>query len=193
MLARHPATARHLATKLARHYVSDQPPPETVAKLSRAYLDSGGHLPSVMETLIGMDAAWQPPLTKLKTPYEFALSALRLIDIEPTPRQTVVGLEALNYRAFNAPSPAGFPDTAEPWAAPDAIKKRIEWAHKLAQRLPARTDPMQLAEQAIGPVMGPVTRQTIARAASGKDGIALSGALPLRCPGPAGERRQQTP
>ncbi len=178
MLARHPATARRVAEKLSRHYIADQPPPETVARLSRAYLDSDGHLPTVMEALIDTDSAWRPPLTKLKTPYEFALSALRLTDIEPTPRQTVMGLEALNFRAFNAPSPEGYPDTAQSWAAPDAIKKRIEWAHKLAQRVPARTDPMHLAAQAIGPVMSPTTRQTIARAASGKDGVALLLASP---------------
>ena len=177
MLAGHPSTARHVATKLARHFIADQPPPDAVSAIAKAFQGSGGYLPTVMEAVLARNEAWQP-LTKFKTPYEFALSALRLTDVEPTPMQAIVGLEALNFRAFNASSPAGFDDTADVWASPDAVMKRIEWAHKLAQRLPAGTDPVRLAEAGLGELMGQTTRQTIERAASGADGIALALASP---------------
>jgi uncharacterized protein (DUF1800 family) len=177
MLARHPATARHIATKLARHYIADDPPQRAIERLRVSFLETGGHLPSVMQSLLALDEAWVP-LAKLKNPYEFALSAVRLTGIEPTPRQVVAGLEALNFRAFNAPSPAGFADTAEAWASPDALMKRIEWAQRVAQRLPGRNEPLALAERGIGPVMSKGTEQTVARAASAKDGVALLLASP---------------
>jgi uncharacterized protein (DUF1800 family) len=177
MLARHPATARHIATKLARHYIADDPPELAIERLRVSFLETGGHLPSVMQTLLELDAAWAP-LAKLKNPYEFALSAVRLTDIEPSSKQVIAGLEALNFRAFNAPSPAGYADSAEAWASPDALMKRIEWAQRLAQRLPARSDPLALAGRGIGPVMSQSTEQTIARAASAKDGVALLLASP---------------
>jgi uncharacterized protein (DUF1800 family) len=177
MLARHPATAQHVATKLARHYIADDPPAQAIERLRDVFLESRGHLPTVMEALIGLDAAWSP-LSKLKNPYEFALSAVRLTDIMPTSRQVVAGLEALNFRAFNAASPQGYPDVATAWVSPDAVMKRIEWAHGIAQRAPAGTDPMQLAALGIGPVMSETTRLTIERAASGQDGLALLLASP---------------
>jgi uncharacterized protein (DUF1800 family) len=177
MLAQHPATARHIATKLARHYIADAPPAASVERLTAVFLDSGGHLPSVMEAVLREEAAWAP-FAKLKNPYEFALSAVRLTDVVPTAEQVVGGLEALNYRAFNAPSPQGWPDVAEAWAAPDALMKRIEWGHRLARHVPARTDPLRLAAQALGPILGATTRQTIERAASVQDGVALLLASP---------------
>ncbi len=177
MLARHPATAHHLAVKLVRHYVADAPPDSAVKRLRDAFLDSGGYLPKVMETLLDLDRAWVP-FAKLKNPYELALSAVRLTGLKPDPAQVVSALEALDYRAFNASSPAGFPDTAEAWASPDAVLKRIEWSYRFARHLPADTDPIRLAEKAVGPLIGPSTRHAIARAPSRAEGAALLLASP---------------
>ncbi len=178
MLARHSATARHIATKLARHFIDDNPPPSAIAQLEKSFLDSDGHLPTIMRTLVNLNDAWTQPLTKFKTPYEYMLSALRLTAIEPNPMQVVAGLEALNFRAFNASSPAGYDDLAASWASSDAILKRIEWGHRLAQRLPASTSPLALAEAAIGDYLSPTTKQAIERAPSGVDGIGLLLASP---------------
>ncbi len=178
MLARHPATAAHIATKLARHFISDVPPQPAIDAIAQSFLQSDGHLPTVMQTIVNMNESWQQPLAKLKNPYEFAVSALRLTGVEPTAEQCVTGLEALNFRAFNASSPAGIDDISSAWAAPDAIMKRIEWGHKLAQRLPSGIAPLQLAAQAFGNGLTDGTRQAIERAASGTDGIALLLASP---------------
>jgi len=178
MLATHPATANHIAKKLVRHFVGDNPPALAVQIVADSFMKSGGHLPTVMNTLISLDEAWNTPLAKFKTPYEYVISALRLTGIEPTPQQAVMGLEALNFRVFNASSPAGYDDIAESWAAPDAVIKRIEWGQKLSQRLPAATNPIQLAQAGLGDALSAITKQTIERAASGADGIALLLASP---------------
>lgn len=178
MLATHPATANHIATKLVRHFVDDKPPARAVQIVADSFMKSGGHLPTVMNVVISLDEAWNTPLAKFKTPYEYVISALRLTGIEPTPQQAVMGLEALNFRVFNASSPAGYDDTAESWAAPDAVMKRIEWGQKLSQRLPATTNPIQLAQAGLGDALSTITKQTIERAASGADGIALLLASP---------------
>lgn len=178
LLARHPATARHLCTKLARHFVADQPPPALVERLARTWQDSDGDLARVMAALIGSDEAWAQSLAKLKTPYEFALASLRLCQLVPEPMQVIQGLEALDARPFNAPSPAGLPDTASDWNAPNAILKRVSWAHRLGQRLPPAPDPMAIADQALGPLLGDNSRRTIARAASAQDAFALLLASP---------------
>lgn len=172
-LARHPATAQHIATKLARHFIADDPPPQAVAQLAEVFRKSDGDLAAVSRTLVEMPASWQAPLTKYKTPYEYAVSALRLTGVEPTPQQAVVGLAGLNFRPFGALSPAGFADTASGWVSGDGVLKRIEWARALALRLPPQVDPKDLADQAIGPVMRDDTRFVVANAASGRDGMAF--------------------
>jgi uncharacterized protein (DUF1800 family) len=178
MLAHHPATARHIATKLARHFISDTPPISAIDALSKTFLDTKGHLPSVIKTLIHLDETWAYPLAKLKTPYEFMISALRLTGFEPPEQQIIRSLVALNYRVFNASSPAGFDDIAEAWSAPDSIMKRIEWGHKLARRLPKNIIPMQLAQTGLAENLSPMTQQIIEQAPSGIDSIALLLASP---------------
>jgi uncharacterized protein (DUF1800 family) len=178
MLSRHPATAQHIATKLARHFISDTPSESDIKAIAATFQKTDGHLPSIMETIIGLPETWNQAGSKIKNPYEYMISALRLTGVTPTACQAISGLEALNFRVFNAPSPAGFDDVSSAWAAPDAIMKRIEWGHKLAQRLPAGTNPMQLAQTAFGDTLSPLTRQGIERAASGVDGIALFLASP---------------
>lgn len=172
-LARHPSTARFIATKLARHFIADDPPPPAVEKLAQIFQKTDGNLKAVSRTLVEMKECWDTPLAKFKTPYEFMLSALRLTDIEPTPEQVVSSLEGLNYRMFSAASPAGFPDVASAWSSPDAVMKRIEWAQALSKRISAKTDPLRLADTAFGPVMREETRFVIAGAETGKDGLSF--------------------
>ncbi len=82
-LARPPATARHVATKLVRHFVSDEPPPALVEKLSRRFLDTQGDLKEVSRTLVTSDEAWSAPRAKLKRPGEWVIGALRATGITP--------------------------------------------------------------------------------------------------------------
>ncbi len=79
-LAQHPATARHVATKLARHFVADQPPAAAVERLARVFRDSGGDLRAVSAALITLDAAWADPLSKYRTPDDLVIATLRAVD-----------------------------------------------------------------------------------------------------------------
>ncbi len=173
MLASHPSTARFIATKLTRHYVADDPPTGVVERLARAFLDADGHLPSVMSALVDCDEAWQHPLEKLKTSYEYCVSTFRALAYEPDERQSLGSLHALDYRVFAAPSPAGYPDVASAWAAPDAVMKRIDWAYTLARRFERYVDPRSQAAGTLGPVLSTGTRQAVAEAPSPAEGLAL--------------------
>src|SRR3546814_7728332 len=73
-LARHPATARHIATKLARHLVADDPPPALVERLAKVFLRTAGDLSAVYQAVVEAPEAWTAPLTKFKSPWEWMVS-----------------------------------------------------------------------------------------------------------------------
>ncbi len=82
-LALHPTTARHLATKLARHFVADDPPAKLVERLSDVYLRNDGELMPVYRALIAAEESWREPLAKFKTPHDFVISTYRALDFAP--------------------------------------------------------------------------------------------------------------
>ncbi|HEY9063602.1 MAG TPA: DUF1800 domain-containing protein [Burkholderiaceae bacterium] len=180
-LAHHPATARFIATKLARHFVADDPPPALVDRLAGAYQRSNGDLATVYRDLIASPEAWQPLPAKLKTPEEFVLSSARLLRLDSRLLARgdgagigfAQGITALGQRLQAAPSPAGWSDRAADWLGPDAVWKRLEWATRIANRLGGRVDARQLAAQSLGPLLGEATRLQIDRAADGPQALAL--------------------
>jgi len=76
-LAADPRTARHLATKLARHFAGDDPPAAMVERLTSAWLGSGGDLPTVYRAILDSPEAWAPAPAKFRSPWEWSLAALR--------------------------------------------------------------------------------------------------------------------
>ena len=176
-LSRHPSTARHIATKLARHFIADKPPPEAVDGLAQAYLDSGGDLGHLARAVVGMDAAWQP-LAKVKTPGEFVVSAFRSIGVAPEDRPLLIALRLLDHVPFSAPSPAGWPDTAAAWTGPEALMRRAEWATALAARVSRGVHPETFLDGAVGPLAGGDLRRAVGRAPSTADAMALVLASP---------------
>ncbi|MFT3820437.1 MAG: DUF1800 domain-containing protein [Rubrivivax sp.] len=174
-LALHPSTARFIATKLARHFIADEPPPAAVDRLAQAYQRSGGDLPAVYAALLQSPEAWTSAPRKLKTPEEFVVGSARLLDLgEPAFRRVPDGgVSQLGQRLQAAPSPAGWPDRADEWLGPDAVWKRIEWATRLADRWGRQVDARGLAQQSLGPLLGDGTRQQIERAADGPQALAL--------------------
>ena len=173
-LAQHPATARHLATKLARHFVADDPPAALVERLAAAYRGTGGHLPSVYESLIGWDGAWSTAQPKFKTPVDFAYSALRALEIAPPqPKALLANFEAVGQRHWMPGSPAGWPDHAHDWDGADALMKRIEWSVALAARTGEAHSALATADEVLAPYASRHTRSQLARAASGSQALAL--------------------
>ncbi len=187
-LALHPATARFIATKLARHFVADSPPPALVDRLATTYLRSHGELAPVYRELVRSPEAWSPQAAKLKTPEEFVLSALRVLKPGPqyyerSDAAGTLGITTLGQRVQAAPSPAGWSDQAADWLGPDAVWKRVEWATRAAARIGPNTDARALAAQSLGPLLRPTTQAQIERAADGPQ------ALTLRLMAPEFQRR----
>jgi uncharacterized protein (DUF1800 family) len=174
-LARHPATAGHVATKLVRHFVADEPPPRAVEAVARAFRDSDGDLPTVHAAMVHLDEPWAADAPrKFKTPQDFVFSAARGLALAPSqPRELVAPLELLGQRPWSAGSPAGWPDRAPDWDGADALMKRIEWSVALADRVGESHPALAAGEQMLGDALAAGTRRSLQRASSGSQALAL--------------------
>ncbi|MBT9490085.1 MAG: DUF1800 domain-containing protein [Rubrivivax sp.] len=174
-LARHPATARFVATKLARHVVADEPPAALVDRLVAAWQRSDGNLAAVATALVQAPEAWTDAAHKLKTPEEFVLASARVLQLGASAfeRNADGAVGTLGQRVHAAPSPAGWPDRAAEWLGPDAVWKRVEWAHRVGERLAGRIDARAVAVASLGPWLSDGTRREIERAADGAQALAL--------------------
>ena len=171
-LAAHPMTHRHLATKLVRHFVADAPPPGTVRTVEAALRDTGGNLGAAALALVPEPASWQP-LTKLRTPWDYLLAAVRASGLPADNRPDMLGIMAgLGQPAFNAPFPIGWPDTAADWAGPEALLRRIDWAYGFAGRMQL-ADAEALADTVLGPLLSDATLNEMRRAGSRRDAVTL--------------------
>ncbi|MGV3578140.1 DUF1800 domain-containing protein [Brevundimonas sp.] len=172
-LSNRPETARRLSRKIAAHFVADEPPPALVQRLEQAWTGSGGDLAAVAKALVTAPEAWSPQPAKVKTPYEFVISAHRAFGgapqrLEPL-RQALI---AMGQPMWAAPSPEGWPDTAGDWAGPDALVKRLDWARGVGE-LAQGQDPNAVAAGALGPRLGDRSKTAIARAESRPEAITL--------------------
>ena len=172
-LAVHPATARHIATKLARHFAADDPPPALVARLEAAFLKTGGNLPSLYRVLIAAPEVWSGP-AKFRPPWEWSLAALRATGVKALPGATAAGaFQQLGQPIWRPGSPAGYDDIAASWAGPDALYRRVEVAQRIAKRTAPVIDARQLAAQLFPGALSPATADALARAESGEQALAL--------------------
>lgn len=181
-LARHPATARHLSFKLARHFVADQPSPALVERMAQAYLRDNGDLRALYRALIESEQAWSADARKFKTPNDFVISALRAgeLPVADQARALVGLLASLGQPVFTPRSPAGFPDTAADWSSPDGLFKRIQAAQMFAARVDSGgVTPYQRALDVLGSqaVSGDFAIG-LRRAGSASDGYSLLFASP---------------
>ncbi len=173
-LAHAPATARHLATKLARHFVADDPPPALVDQLTQVFIRSGGDLASVYVALVGAEEAWSAAPAKFKTPWEWTISALRGIGRTSVQGLQIAGmLQQLGQPVWRADSPAGWDDVAATWAAPDALLRRLELALRLANQMVGGVDPRALARTLLPGSLSTATAAHIAEADSVATALAL--------------------
>jgi uncharacterized protein (DUF1800 family) len=172
-LVANPATATHIATQLARYFVSDSPDPALVTSLADVFRSSEGDLKAVTTALANAPQAWVPQQSKLRSPQEFLWASLRALGLEVKPQFINRTLADLGEPMWNPPSPQGFEDDAATWLAPDAMTTRIDVAQQLAAQDQSIGDPTEMARALLGDALSSDTQTAIARAESRQQAIAL--------------------
>ncbi|SHK00823.1 DUF1800 domain-containing protein [Halomonas caseinilytica] len=165
-LADQPAAATHVAAALARHYVADDPPSDLVEHLARTYRQHKGQLLPVYRALFTHELAWQETPRKFRRPDEYLMALHRALGQLPAVKgaRWKRELRLLGQPSFRPGSPAGWGDTADDWIGADALWKRLLIARRHAKRLARMRDPMELAQDSLGPQLRESTAVAISQA-----------------------------
>jgi uncharacterized protein (DUF1800 family) len=171
--AKHPATARHIARKLAAHFVADNPPLSLVSKLEKAFRDTDGNLAEVTRALLTADEAWAPEAKKILPPVDLVVALSRSLVHRVGAGEMLRLANQLGQPLWQPSSPKGFPDDDDGWTNPSALNERLRIAEQVARVLDKSADPRQLAVALLGPDMHPMTKQAIERAETREQGLEL--------------------
>jgi uncharacterized protein (DUF1800 family) len=140
LLARHPNTARYLSLKLARRFVSDNPPDALVQRMAQTYLKSDGDIRAVVRTMLDSPEFWSREAyrAKIKTPLELVASAARAVGGEAdVPWMLVQWIGRIGQPLYQCQPPTGYADTADAWVNTGALLNRLNFSLALAgNRLP---------------------------------------------------------
>ncbi|HJR81832.1 MAG TPA: DUF1800 family protein [Anaerolineales bacterium] len=134
-LVTHPSTARHIAAKLARRFIADEPPPAIIEKAAQTFLDTNGDIKTILRVILldGIPLA-QP---KYKRPANFVLSALRMLNAETNGAGIQEYLLRMGQSYFNWPTPDGYPDHSEAWQG--NLMPRWQFAFEIIRNEPPGT------------------------------------------------------
>lgn len=160
-LAMHPATARHLATKLAIHFVADVPDPGLIAAMEQRYLETSGNLMAVYAAMLKHPAAWDPTLYNIRPPVEYISTCCRALGATPktfmrlkersAQQMFYVPLRMMGQNYQRPTGPDGIPEEDAEWITPQGVAARLEWATQVPRRLfPKLPDPREFVEHALG-------------------------------------------
>ncbi|HEV7902260.1 MAG TPA: DUF1800 domain-containing protein [Pyrinomonadaceae bacterium] len=131
ILSKHPATAKFIATKLARRFVSDNPTPALVERVAAAYAKSDGDIRATLRALFASPEFNAPEnyRAKIKTPFELAISAVRALGGETTGAPALhQWIARMGEPLYQYQAPTGYPDTAEHWVNTGALLERLNFA-----------------------------------------------------------------
>jgi uncharacterized protein (DUF1800 family) len=170
-LARHPSTATHVATKLARYFVADDPPPPLVDRLAKTFRDTDGDLKEMAKALVTSDETWAPARDKLKRPGEWVVSITRATGLRADPERFTRGQGLMGEPVWRPSAPQGFADNEGAWI--DGMGVRLDVANSVGERIADKVDPNDVLETTLGPLASPETRQAVARAESRQQALAL--------------------
>jgi uncharacterized protein (DUF1800 family) len=147
ILASRPATATHLSFKLAQSFVADDPPKGLVNKMAQRYLETDGHISSVLETMFTSEEFWDPRYfgAKFKTPYEYVISCVRATGVPVRNYRPLYGtMQVLGMPLYACQTPNGYANTADVWLSPDAMMTRLSFATALGSgNLPLENQPFE--------------------------------------------------
>src|SRR5712664_1035531 len=145
LLAHHPSTAKFISTKLARRFVSDNPPPALVNRMAQTFQSSDGDIRAVLKTMIWSPEFWsrESYRAKIKTPFELVVSAVRALrtDVD-TPMPLVQCVGRIGEPLYQCQPPTGYADKADAWVNTGALLNRLNYSLALAgnRMRGARTD-----------------------------------------------------
>ena len=171
--ARHPATARHVARKLVRHFVGDRAPAGLADRLATVFRDTDGDLAAVTRALIGADDAWNAPPAKILSPWEILVTTGRVLGIDWSFPAANRMLNLFGQPLWDVPFPQGWPDDDEAWAAPASLLELLDAMSALAARNAGDRSVTRLAGEVLGPQLHPSTRRAIERAETRSAALAL--------------------
>ncbi len=189
ILARHPATARFIATKLVRRFVSDAPPPSLVARAAKRFHDTGGDIREVVRTIVTSPEMFAAAAyrAKVKTPFEFVVSAVRATGADATSSLPLAAASRdLGMPLYMCQPPTGYADRADAWVNTGALLNRMNFAVALTSnrlrgvRLPdgaIRGGPVAARDALVGGVLAqdisPATASIVASAQQTPQALAL--------------------
>jgi uncharacterized protein (DUF1800 family) len=184
-LVHHPSTAEYIAFKLVRHFLTDDPTPEMVKPIAKAFRSTRGDLKATVQALVDLPESWSLPLTKLRTPYELQVAEMRATNRSYDPDHSwpfYAPLQSLHHVPWQRATPDGYPDENAYWIGPDAMRIRLETAQLNAWSLqsskPYTYTPVELADRLFGERLSKVSRQAVNQAADVQDAMATLFMIP---------------
>ena len=135
LLVRHPSTAKFISTKLARRFVSDNPPAPLVARMAKTFESSDGDIRAVMHTMIYSPQFWSREAyrAKIKTPFELVISAVRALGTDvDTAMPLVQWVGRIGEPLYHCQPPTGYADNAEAWVNTGALLNRLNFSLTLS-------------------------------------------------------------
>jgi uncharacterized protein (DUF1800 family) len=150
IVCKHPATAHHIATKLARRFVSEDPPAALVQRLATVFNTTGGDIKALLRTILTSDDFKEAKGLKFKRPFQYIVSCLRALGADTHAHQPLIEyLQRMGQGPFQYPTPDGYPDRTAPWLG--TLLWRWNFAFSAASnRVPTVTVPLNQLAQAVG-------------------------------------------
>jgi uncharacterized protein (DUF1800 family) len=189
ILAAHPSTARFIATKLARRFVSDQPPQALVDRAAARFRETKGDIREVVRTIVTSPEFFAPDAyrAKVKTPFEFVASAVRATSADSTNAMPLVqAMRELGMPPYQCQPPTGYADRADAWVNTGALLSRMNFAVALTDgrmrglraptslvNVPIETARDTIADQVLAGDLSPSTRTTVDKASRPSQAVAL--------------------
>ncbi len=172
MLAKSPATAKHISYQLAQYFVKDDPPASLVNKMQKRWLETDGDIRSVLNTLFHSSEFWSASKAKFKTPLQYVVSTVRVTSLEvKNPEPLARQLQQMGMPLYNCATPDGYSNTSSTWLSSNALTQRLDYASTLSsgrlklgasQQKPVPID-ANLLSATISPFLTPATRDKIAK------------------------------